>query len=252
MKHKENKKFQKGMMALQGFILFNLLWQIAAWWVKSPALPAPAKVYAKLPEIWKKGLAAHVLASCNRLMMGLVLSLLIGGCVGLAMGKNKKIDGILSPLIYFIYPIPKTALLPILMILYGLGDCSKITLIVLITVFQVIVTVRDSVLRIDPTYYHVIKSLGGRRMQCFWQVTLPALLPDLLTTMRISVGTALSVLFFAENYGTQYGLGYFIQDAWGRLSYISMYGGILAMSILGCILFMLIDGLAVISCKGSK
>lgn len=244
------KRKKQWLLGLQGFILFHLLWYLGALAVKSNALPDPIKVYQKMPQLIEKGLGKHLMASSLRLLMGIGISMLIGTSIGLIMGKSKKVNRILNPLIYFIYPIPKTALLPVLMILYGLGDVSKVTLIVLITVCQIIVAVRDSVNSIEAQYYHVLTSLGAGRGQKLWLVTLPAILPELLTSLRLSVGTALSVLFFAENYGTKYGLGYYIQDAWGRLSYVNMYGGILALSFLGCMLFILIDGLAYLICKG--
>jgi len=244
------KHSKKGLLGLQGFILFHLLWYLGAAVVKSNALPDPIKVYQKMPQLISKGIGEHLLASSMRLLVGIGISMVIGTSIGLAMGKSSKVNRILNPLIYFIYPIPKTALLPALMILYGLGNVSKVTLIILITVFQIIVAVRDSALCIEKQYYHVLTSLGAGKAQKLFMITLPAILPDLLTSLRLSVGTALSVLFFAENYGTKYGLGYYIQDAWGRLNYVNMYGGILALSFLGCMLFMLIDGLAYFVCKG--
>ena len=244
------KRKKQWLLGLQGFMLFHLLWYIGALTVNSNALPDPIKVYQKMPQLIEKGLGEHLLASSLRLLVGIGISMLVGTSIGLIMGKSKQANRILNPLIYFIYPIPKTALLPVLMILYGLGDVSKVTLIVLITVFQIIVAVRDSVMGIEPQYYHVLTSLGAGKIQKLVMVTLPAILPDLFTSLRLSVGTALSVLFFAENYGTKYGLGYYIQDAWGRLNYVNMYGGILALSFLGCSLFILLDGLAHFTCKG--
>lgn len=127
------------------------------------------------------------------------------------------------------------------MLLFGLGDISKVVLILLILVFQVIVAVRDAVLNISPEIYHPMQSLGASRRQVFVHITLPAILPELLTSLRLSVGTALSVLFFAEGYGTRYGIGYYILDAWMRIDYIGMYAGILAIGLLGFVLFMGID-----------
>lgn len=246
-----NRK-NKWLLFLQGFILFHVAWIVAAWVMQTPALPMPTKVYANLPKVFSQELPMHLAASFGRIFWGLTISLIIGLIIGIIMGTSKKANSVLNPLIYFTYPIPKTALLPIIMILFGLGDGSKITLIVLITVFQVIVAVRDAVLHIDKGLYHAMKSLGASKMQMFTHVTLPAILPDLLTNLRLSVGTALSVLFFAENYGTKYGLGYYIQDSWNRIDYVSMYGGILMLSLLGFILFMVIDSAEQVLCKGQS
>lgn len=236
---------------VQGFILFHLFWLIASWGMHTPALPSPQKVYANLPKVFAGRFMLHLSASFMRVFWGLLLSIIIGLVIGIIMGTSKRMNRLFNPLIYFTYPIPKTALLPIIMILFGLGDGSKITLIVLITVFQVIVAVRDAVLHIDKGLYHTMKTLGAKKWQMFVHVTLPSILPELLTNLRLSVGTALSVLFFAENYGTKYGLGYYIQDCWTRIDYLSMYGGILLLSMLGFVLFVVIDGIEKMVCKGT-
>lgn len=243
---------KKAGLFLQGFAIFHILWFIAASCMQTPALPMPQEVYRHLPDSFTQGFHIHLLASLSRVFWGLFIALIIGLGIGILMGTSQKANRMLNPLIYFTYPIPKTALLPVVMILFGLGDGSKITLIVLITVFQVIVAVRDAVLHIDKGLYHVLKSLGATKWQMFIHGTLPAIMPELLTNMRLAVGTALSILFFAENYGTQYGAGYYIQDCWTRIDYIAMYGGILLLSLLGFGLFIAIDILEQVFCKGRK
>lgn len=226
---------------IEGFIILNILWYVCAIIMNSRILPSPDKIYLHLPELFKDGFYIHILASLYRVFVGLLLSFIIGSTIGLIMGYSKRFNKILNPLVYFAYPIPKTALLPVVMTLYGLGDGSKITIVVLITVFQVIVSVRDAVINVEKVNYNPLISLGASRMQKFYHVTLPAILPEVLTNTRLSIGTALSVLFFAEAYGTSMGIGYFIQDAWTRINYIDMYSGIVILSILGLILFIILD-----------
>lgn len=226
---------------LKGFILFNILWMLASLLLSSDALPSPVIVYANLKDVFAEGIGMHFLVSFRRLAFGIIISAVAGTIVGIFMGGSDKVDRILNPLVYFTYPIPKLALLPVIMILLGLGDNSKIMLIVLITVFPVIVSVKDAVKNIDGELYNILQSLGAGKMQKMMQVTLPAIMPELLSGIKISVGTALSVLFFAENYGTEYGLGYYIQDSWMRIDYISMFGGICLLSALGFGLFVLLD-----------
>ncbi len=226
---------------IKGFIILNILWYVCAIIMNSRILPSPDKIYLHLPELFKDGFYIHILASLYRVFVGLLLSFIIGSTIGLIMGYSKRFNKILNPLVYFAYPIPKTALLPVVMTLYGLGDGSKITIVVLITVFQVIVSVRDAVINVEKVNYNPLISLGASRMQKFYHVTLPAILPEVLTNTRLSIGTALSVLFFAEAYGTSMGIGYFIQDAWTRINYIDMYSGIVILSILGLILFIILD-----------
>ncbi|GKU26544.1 ABC transporter permease [Clostridium folliculivorans] len=235
------KALKKIKLFVQGFVLFNILWYLLASIIHMRVLPKPTDVYLNIGNIFSEKLYIHVLVSLYRVGYGLSVSLFIGIVIGLLMAYSKVWNKILNPLVYFTYPIPKTALLPVVMLLFGLGDLSKIFIIVLILVFQIIVAVRDSVLNIPSETYNPLRSLGASKLQIFIHITLPAILPELLTSVRLSIGTALSILFFAEGYGTQYGMGYYILDAWSRIDYNEMYAGIIILSLLGFCLFILID-----------
>ncbi|MCD7971439.1 MAG: ABC transporter permease [Candidatus Azobacteroides sp.] len=234
-----------------GLILFNLLWLIISYLVNKPVLIDPVTTYINMikiiPAMW-----IHLLASLQRILLGLFISSMIGVSIGIAMAYSQKLNDVLNPLVYFSYPIPKLALLPIVMLLSGIGESAKIIMIVLILVFQIIVSVRDAVYNIPKENYNIITSLGGKQYQQLKEITLPAILPELLTTLRIALGTAISVLFFTETYGTEKGMGYFIVDAWMRIDYKDMYAGIALLSILGFILFFLIDLADHLLCRWNK
>ena len=230
----------KGLL-LKGFVFFVVLWHLSSILVNSPALPTPLSVFRLLPELLSTSLPKHIQASAMRLFKGIGIATLVGFAIGLMMGKSKQLNRVLNPLIYFTYPIPKTALLPVFMILFGLGDGSKVMLITVITVFQIIVTVRDATLAIPESTYIPLRSLGASPLQTFIHVTWMSVLPDLLTSIRLAVGTGLSILFFAENFGTNVGLGYYIQDMWNRMNYPAMYAGIFTLALMGFTLFVAID-----------
>ncbi len=234
---------------MQGFILFNFLWYIIASVINMKVLPKPTDVYLSFGHLYGEKLYIHIGVSLYRILSGLGIALILGISIGLLMAFSKLGNRLLSPLVYFTYPIPKTALLPVVILLFGLGNNSKIILIVLILVFQVIVAVKDAVLNIEPEAYHPLTSLGASKLQIFIHITVPAILPELLTNLRLSIGTALSILFFSEGYGTQYGIGYYILDAWMRIDYIAMYAGIVVISLLGFFLFILIDIMEEALCK---
>lgn len=225
----------------KGFLLINILWFIASIVMDSRIVPTPFQIYKHIPKLFQDGFVIHIIASLYRVIIGLVISFILGTIIGLFMGYFKYVNNLLNPIIYFTYPIPKTALLPVVMTLYGLGDGSKIAIIILITIFQVIVSVRDAVNNIDREYYNTLISLGASNMQIFINVTFPAIISEILTNIRLSIGTAFSVLFFAEAYGTSVGIGYFIQDAWSRINYIDMYAGIVILSLVGLIMFVALD-----------
>ena len=159
-----------------------------------------------------------------------------------------KVGRVVSTFIYFSYPIPKLALLPIVMLLAGLGEATKVVMIVLIILFQLIVSIRDALRGISSEHHALLRSLGAGRRAELRHLLLPATLPAMLSALRIALGTAISVLFVTETYGTTRGLGYYITDAWMRLDYLGMYAGIALLSILGVLLFILIDWLEQLLC----
>lgn len=122
-------------------------------------------------------------------------------------------------------------------------------MIAAIVVFQVIVSLRDAVKGIPENMYYSIYSLGGSWFQILKEIIIPASLINILTSIRVALGTAISVLFFTETFGTEYGIGYFIMDSWTRVNYIDMYSGIIVLSLMGIILFSTIDFLGIIFCR---
>lgn len=228
---------------LYGAITLLIVWQAVSVLVQQPIVPAPVSVLENLSHIFISHIAIHGAYSLWRIFAGVLLSVLIGIPLGLLMGYFPRWDKLLSPIIYLSYPIPKIALLPMVMLLFGLGELSKTAMIFLIIVFQVIVAVRDGVGAIPKETYFPLYSLGASFSDILRQLLIPASLPKFLTALRIAMATAISVLFFTETFGTQYGMGYFIMDAWLRVNYLEMYSGIVVLSIIGFALFSVIDWL---------
>lgn len=235
-----------------GALFLLLLWWGVALLVELPIIPTPDKVLAKLGHVFVHAIAIHSAYSLWRIAAGLGLAVLIGYPLGLAMGYSKKADRFLAPLVYLTYPIPKIALLPILMLLAGVGEWSKILMIFLIIVFQVVIALRDGIRAIPEETYYPLYSLGASFWQLFRHVIFPASLPKFLTAIRVAMATAISVLFFTETFGTQYGMGYYIMDAWLRVNYLEMYAGIVVLSLLGLLLFGILDLLEYMTCRWQK
>ena len=223
------------------FLCMNVIWYIAYLLMNHPILPSPGSVYQAMFQLGARDVALNVGYSLLRIFEGVLLALFIGLLVGLLMGRSQVWNRLLDPVVYLTYPIPKIALLPVVMLFFGLGETSKVLMIMLILLFQVIISVRDGVKAIPESTYDVLTSIGASSMQKFWNVTLPGALSVILSTIRISLGTAISVLFFTEIYGTEHGMGFFIMDAWLRLDYPEMYAGIMLFSLVGFVLFLLVD-----------
>ncbi|NLW92503.1 MAG: ABC transporter permease [Syntrophomonadaceae bacterium] len=233
-----NKKWQG---ALYSAAVVLLVWWLLAWLVQLPIIPSPVAVFNNIIEVFMSRMEIHVWYSLVRISAGILISLLIGVPLGFLMGYFDRIDRMLSPLVYFTYPVPKLALLPVVMLIFGLGETSKLIMIVLIIIFQIIISARDAVKGIPQEIYRSLQSLGATRIQMLREIIIPASASEVLTATRLALGTAISILFFTETFGTEYGMGYFIMDSWMRVNYLDMYAGIVVLSFMGFCLFTIID-----------
>lgn len=218
-----------------------IFWYLLYFLLDSFVIPNPIDVVKRLFVIGVPVLSKHIFTSTYRLLIALTITTVLGYFIGLAIGINNKIDNLISPILYLLFPIPRIAFLPVFMILFGLGDTSKIILIVAIAIFQIIISTRDGVKEIPSDLLLSAKSLKLSKYNMLKHIFIPATLPRLFSSLRIALGSSMAALFFAENYATKYGIGYYIMNSWIKVDYEGMYCGIIAISILGITLFKLID-----------
>jgi len=222
-----------------------LAWQLLSMVLDRPILPSPLVVGATfVSELVDGEIIEHFLASLWRVIASTALAIILAAPAGLVLGQSKRLDRLFSPLIYLLYPIPKVVLVPIILLLFGIGDLPKILIIFLILFFQILVLVRDQAAAIRPELVQSVRSLGAGRRALFSFVYLPASIPAILTALRQSVGTAVAVLYIAELFATQKGLGYYIYLNGSTLfNYPAMYAGIVALSLMGLSLYFSVDWL---------
>lgn len=226
---------------LYGFIILMILWQLLYMGMQSAIIPNPYIAVKRFVDLLPMTLLPHLGASLLRIIGAIAVSIFAGAALGLFVGSNDKADKLLSPVIYVLYPVPKIAFLPVFMILFGLGNTSKILIVTAIIIFQIIVTTRDGVREIPKGLFYSARSLGMNKLELYRHLILPAVMPKIITSLRISIGTSIAVLFFSENYATRYGIGYFIMNCWTFVNYVDMFAGILALSLLGYVLFKVVD-----------
>ncbi len=235
---------------LVALVILLILWQGLAMALNQPILPSPVLVAITFgKEIQRGDLLLHFLASLWRVIASLVVSIALAAPAGLVLGQSPRLNRLFSPFIYLTYPIPKVVLVPVVLLFLGIGDLAKIVIIFLILFFQILVLVRDQAAGLRPELIQSVRSLGAGRRALFWFVYLPASLPAILTGVRQSIGTAVAVLYVAELFATQRGLGYYIYLTGSTLlNYPAMYAGIVAMSLLGVLLYIITDRLEKVLC----
>lgn len=231
-------------------LVLGVLWKLAAISLGGVILPHPeaavkAFVFAMGTQIFWE----NFLVSAYRAVIAMALAWCVAFPLGLVMGSVKRVDNLLAPFVFLTYPIPKIVLLPIFLVLLGLGDAAKIAMIALILGYQILVTTRDGVRSIHPKYFDSVRSLGGSRWDVLREVLIPAALPHGFTALRLGTGVSVAVLFFVESFATTRGLGYMIMDAWGAMDYLAMFTGILGMSLMGAALYEIANLMERKACK---
>ena len=224
-----------------GAMVIILIWYGLHLTIRSNIIPSPYETIKRFVDIFPRVLSVHFLASMYRIFMAMIISILIGVPLGLWVGMSKRGDDIISPIVYILSPLPKVAFLPVFMILLGIGDLSKIVLMFSVVVFQILLSVRDGVKGIQKELFYSVRSLGIKGLGIYKHLIFPSVLPRLISALRITLGISISSLFFAENFATTYGIGYYIMNAWIMVDYLDMFAGILGLSILGLTLLKSLD-----------
>ncbi len=229
---------------LAAVLALGLAWQAASLAVARPILPPPLAVLRVFLAEMPGDLGLDFLASLWRVVASMALAVGLAVPAGLVLGQSPSLDRLFSPVIYLLFPVPKVVLVPVVLLFLGISDLAKIVIIFIILFFQILVLVRDQAAGLRPELLHSVRSLGAGRRALFRFVYLPASLPAILTALRQSIGTAVAVLYVAELFATQRGLGYYIYvNGSTFFDYPKMYAGVLAMSLLGVLLYFAADGM---------
>lgn len=140
----------------------------------------------------------HFLISTFRIISSILLAAVLAIPIGLAMGRIHWVGRLLNPVVYLLYPLPKVVFLPIIVVLMGLGNGPKIFLITLVIFFQIVVVTRDAAGNIPQASIQSMRSLNATPWQMLRHLILPGCLPQILTSLRITLGTAIAILFLQK------------------------------------------------------
>ncbi len=217
--------------------LFLLLgWEIAvrAGWLDARFFPAPSKIFGTFIALAESGvLWAHTWASLTRLFWGVLLGGIPGLLLGVAMGLYRPLRAILEPLVSATYPIPKSAILPLILLIFGLGEASKIVMVAIGVFYPILINATAGVLEINKVYLDVGRNFGAGRWQVFRTIALPGALPLIMSGLKLGVGMGLILIAIAEMIGAKNGLGFMIWSAWEILAVETMYVGLTVIALLG-------------------
>ncbi len=222
-------------LSLMGFASLFLLWHVASTWIAPSALfPTPWKVVLKAIELARDGtLWEQTSASLGRIAAGFAGGSLIGIPLGLAIGSFPVVRRLLEPYTEFLRFIPATAMITVAVIWFGIGEGSKIFLIIYTTVFIVIINTAAGVSAVAPNKIRAARSLGANALQVFLFVALPATVPYILTGMRLAMANSFVTIIAAELVAANNGLGRMIWDSRLYMLVDDIFVALLVLGLLG-------------------
>lgn len=228
-----------------------LAWQILvqAGKINELFLPAPLSVLGAMWQLTRSGeLPWAVLASLNRVVQGFVYGAAAGIVLGLLAGAIRWVEDLLDPWVAAVYPIPKSALFPLFLLWFGLGDPSKIVTIAVGVLFLVLVNTITGVRSINPVLLKAARDLGASRLQIFTKVILPGALPNIFTGLRLGAGMALILVFITEIEATKAGLGFLLWEAFQLMDTRHVFVGVVTFGLLGVATTWLLQWLERVAC----
>jgi len=221
-----------------GFALIWSLTSIFSGW-NSQVFPGPLTVVASIWELIANGtLIKHTIASLFRVTAGFYLAMLFGIPLGMVLGRNKALLQAFNPLLQFMRPISPLAWIPIAMLWFGIGELPAIFLIFLSSFFPLVVSTTLAVSSINPTYFQVAANFKLTRWEIVSKIIFPAMLPEVLTALRITLGIAWLVVVAAEMIAVDSGLGYLILDSRNALRMDYVMAGMVVIGLIGLALDM--------------
>ncbi|MDR7563131.1 MAG: ABC transporter permease [Armatimonadota bacterium] len=240
-------RMQAASVARSAFPLVWLgAWEMAArlGWMDARFFPPPSLIFETLVRGLGSGeLVPHLGATLARLGVGFVIGAVPAALLGILMGLSPWVRAALDPVVAALYPIPKSALLPLLLLIFGLGEGSKLTMSAIGVFFVMVVNAMEGVLVTGRVYFDVARSFSATRWQLIRTVALPGALPLIMAGARLGIGLSLILVVLAEMLGARNGLGYVLWSSWQTFSVPTLYAVLMITALLGYLSVLAVDAL---------
>ncbi|OGP65597.1 MAG: hypothetical protein A2170_11165 [Deltaproteobacteria bacterium RBG_13_53_10] len=204
------KKWERTWIGGLAVILFLILWEVATplGWVKVADISRPSLVAKVFVELAGEGEIFEPLGiSLRAFIIGFLLSLVVGIPLGVLIGRYRLVFLLLDPLLMAFYTMPRLAMMPLLVVWFGVGFGATIAVVFLSAVFPVLVNTAVGIREIDPVWVRAVQSFGGKEWDIFKKVLLPGTVPHMMTGIRLGVGRGLLGMVVSEMYASTAGIG---------------------------------------------
>lgn len=227
-------------------LIFLLIWEILSRFelISRIIFPAPTLIFVSFFQglIGGRYLEA-TLVTFSRILSGFLIGGTSALLLGLLMGWSRTIRRVLDPLVAALHPIPRFALLPMIIILFGIGESSRVAMVSIGAFFPMLINTMVGVMQVNPTYYEVAENYGASRLDMFYKVALPGSLPFIISGVRLSLKSSLTVTIGVEMVFGNSGLGKLLWLSWETLRMVDMYSVLLIVSFAGYGLTWLLETL---------
>jgi ABC-type nitrate/sulfonate/bicarbonate transport system permease component len=214
---------------------------LAAWEILSRTgaiskrlMPSLVDITSAFVSALKEGdLVFHAGISLERAFAGYSLAIVMGVLLGVAMARSRAFEAMFEPIFSFGYPVPKIALYPIFIFVFGLGSFSKVMLIFLECLYPITINAYYGMQQVDRVHVWAARNMGASERDLFWRVLLPAAAPSIFSGMRIAMPVSLIVVIITEMIGESRGLGYYVSYASASFEYATAFAGVAAIALIG-------------------
>jgi len=235
------RKKNKIFYVLSITILF-ILWEgLSRTRMISPEIlpPFTTSLSGSLQLITSHEFSKHLFASSYRWAIGFFISLVLSVPTGIYMARSKRVYNFLDPLLTLTYPVPKAAMIPILMLWMGAGDISKVTVIIIGCLIPLVISSYHGAQNVETTLIWSARAMGTGERTILFRIILPASLPTIFSGMRMALAVSLIVVLGSEMLARQSGLGYYLFNSLEMGLYQTTYSVLMIISGVGCLLDMI-------------
>jgi NitT/TauT family transport system permease protein len=240
-----------GALARIGYFALPWLLLIAIWYgvrwsglVKPALVPAPTEVAARFwTMLTRERFVVDIAMSSERVVLGVALGILCAVPVGFLLGWYRPVRRFVDPLINFFRALPPIALIPLVIVYFGIGELAKVVILFYAAFFAGVIVMYEGIAQISPIYLRVARTLGATDLEIFRRVVVPLTVPHILTALRVALGVAWATLVASELIAAQQGLGAVIQNASSFFRLDTIYVGIIAIGAIALVMDLALRGL---------
>lgn len=238
-RHRLWRRSRPTLLGLSSLVLVVLLWQLVASLklVNQVFLPSPVAVASAMRTVvFNARFLTDLRVSGEEFVIGLGLSILVGGILGILSGWYKPVDEFLRPLVVAVNSMPHLAVIPLLLLIFGIGMTPKIIVVLLSCIVVMLMNTAAGVANVDPQLMRLARSFGGSDPQVIRTIVLPSVIPFFMTGIRISVGRAVVAVVVGEIFASAAGLGNILINAQSSFNMPVMYATVIILTVIGIIL----------------